>query len=125
MMRLKIPVVVSILVLFACADEDTDVNAEEKAIRKACEVCNASRGDMQWFTTLLSGFDNQPSTQGDIYAVKHHDEIIIIHQPLVMSCLGCVLYRCDGTQILLFPVDHQELVKGMNAKNRIYTNVVH
>jgi hypothetical protein len=73
---------------------------------------------MAWFTTLLQQASS--SQIGAIYAANIDGRTFFIHQPLIMSCLACVIYDCDGNRIDIATVDLQRMAAAMTPGDRVY-----
>jgi len=87
----------------------------------ATALCQKTGVEMQWFSILLQRAETDASLRGDIYAVSVDGHIIFAHQPMIMSCFGCVLYDCGGKKLDMANVDHAKVVAGMREENRIYS----
>jgi hypothetical protein len=105
------------ITLLSCSNHE--LSTEPMAI--ACEKCGKSRSEMQWLETLLEKIKTDPASRGDLYAVPFEGRTIILQQPIIMSCVACVLYDCDGNRIDNTTLDIQEFMKGMNQSTRIYS----
>lgn len=102
------------LILLSCCSNE-DLNPESTAIRKACRVCASTPAEMEWLRDIVQEND------GNIYAIATSDGVVIIHQPVVMSCLACVRYTCAGVRInSVSATVQQELQNGIRNSNLIY-----
>jgi len=88
---------------------------------KACEKCDRTVSEMQWLSELIDKSANDMQFQGPIYAITETDRTLFIHQAYIRSCLGCVIYDCDGNSIDIQSVDMQEIAGAMNDSNLIYS----
>jgi hypothetical protein len=109
------------LLLISCADHKFDTSSTEESLTMAGALCQKTRVEMVWFQSLLTRIETDELLRGDIFAFSVDGRIIISHQPLIMSCYGCVLYDCDGNKIDMATVNHEKVVAGMKAENRIYS----
>lgn len=110
----------SILFLFLPACSEDESNPVDAAISKACRTCEMKENEMIWLRNLIESAQYDASAKGDFYVVtKDSDETIIIHQPIVMSCLACIQYDCHGVK--LAEEDRLTLpFAEFNTRNRIY-----
>lgn len=114
------------IALLSCAEDETDDTpfdntSTQESLNVAQVLCEKSAVEMQWFKTLLHQAATDESLRGDIYAVPVDGNILFAHQPWLMSCFGCVLYDCGGNKIDMATVDHEKVVAGMTADNRIFS----
>lgn len=79
---------------------------------------------MQWLGTLIENAKTNTGQMGDIYAVPYDGNTVFIHQPVVMSCLACLLYDCDGNRIDMATVDTQKLTRGMDHSTLIFRSTL-
>jgi hypothetical protein len=107
------------VILLSCTNHD--LSPDPVAI--ACEKCGKSRSEMQWMETLVASAKTNAPMMGDLYAVPFEGRVIILHQPMVMSCVACILYDCDGNRIDNSTIDLQAFIKGMSASTRIYSPI--
>ena len=84
-------------------------------------ICGKSVVEMEWMKTLILQSETDMTLRGDIYAGSYKGEVIFIHQPMIMSCLACVIYDCDGNQLSTATMDHEEIILNMAPRNRIYS----
>ena len=110
-----------LLFLVSCADHKFDNSSAQESMTMAAVLCQKTVAEMVWFQDLLNRIEADESLRGDIYAVSIDSRIIFAHQPLIMSCYGCVLYDCNGNRIDMATVDHEKVVAGMVGRNRIYS----
>jgi hypothetical protein len=108
---------IGFILLLSCANHEF----RDDPMTITCKKCGKSSSDMQWMASLLENTKTNPSLFGDIYAVPLDGSIIIIHQPIIMSCFACVLYDCDGNRLEHGTLDLQKLLKGMNSANLVYS----
>lgn len=108
------------IVLLSCADH----KVMPDPMTTACDKCGKSQTEMQWLGTLIENAKTSTSHMGDIYAVPYDGSFYFVHQPVVMSCLGCYVYDCEGTLIEYNAVDRQKLLSGMNKSNLIFRSTI-
>jgi hypothetical protein len=108
-----------LLSLFSgCTYHDSPANAS--GFNYACDQCGKTVDQMDWLETLFQKAQEDPSAQGNIYLVEFDGEIIFIHQPIIMSCMPCQLYNCDGDKIDNSTIDLQALADKMNSAHTIF-----
>lgn len=108
-----------LLALASCVNHNLD-NSTGQSLRAAATFCQKPAGEMEWFQSLLLRMETDAGLRGDIYAVSIDGNLIFIHQPAIMSCLGCVLYDCSGNKIAASAVDPKKVIAGMKEENRIF-----
>jgi len=102
-----------LFILLSCSSND--VNPKDVAIKKACQACQTESADMDWLRTIVNKND------GNVYAIHTSEGMMIVHQPVVMSCLSCVRYTCSGLLVgYLTETFEQELQAGVKKSNLIY-----
>jgi hypothetical protein len=106
------------LLLTSCNDDDK--HSPIITAKMGSMMCGKTMGQMQWLKELVVQSETDMALMGDIYAGSVDGQIIFIHQPMVMSCLACVLYDCDGNKIESHTMDHEKLRLIMRQENRIY-----
>lgn len=107
--------------LAGCTPDDHTTDGLTHAMKRACSSCETSREDMQWLESLLRQAGAEGSAYGNVYMISTHAGTVFVHQPLMMSCLACRTYACDGTEIPLDnPLVHDEVVPGMRPANLLY-----
>ena len=95
-MRILTSLSVLFILLMACSDED--LSRVDKAISTACLKCDTSKKQMEWLRVLIE--ESKNSTQrGDFYIIETGQTSVIIHQPIIMSCMACIQYDCQGNQL--------------------------
>ena len=109
--------------LSGCSDSDPKSLNEEQvsAVRKACVACSESKIEMAWMTAIIEEGKDDAAKAGFIYSIEQDGRVIFIHQMWVLSCLGCVLYDCNGERIELHEVDHEDVISKMTEANLIYS----
>lgn len=113
-------VIISYICFISCADREDPVTSPKLALAKACVSCGKTPDEMEWFDNLLRLAGTDDALRGDIYVTSIDGNIVFIHQPLIMGCLACVLYDCDGNKIPPEDFDHEKLRVGMTTANRIF-----
>jgi hypothetical protein len=83
-------------------------------------MCGKPTEEMTWLEALIQQSETDMAMRGDIYAGVVEGRMLFIHQPMVMSCLACVIYDCDGNRIEASTLDHEKLRLIMGPENRIY-----
>ncbi|MBL7856735.1 MAG: hypothetical protein JNM57_03525 [Cyclobacteriaceae bacterium] len=115
-----------ILVLIAAGCADSEDRGKETsvflAVKKAAGKCQTSLPAMTWLRDLIQNSQNNPHYQGDFYAVSTSMGTVIVQQPLIMSCLGCIRFDCSGNPITTIEDSRlEELMQGINSDNKIYS----
>ncbi|MBT1700209.1 hypothetical protein KK083_25195 [Fulvivirgaceae bacterium PWU4] len=108
------------IVLLSC----TDHKLLPDPMATACDKCGKSQAEMEWLGTLIENAKTNAGQMGDIYAVPYDGNTFFIHQPVIMSCLGCYVYDCEGNLIEYTAVDRQKLLSGMNKSNLIFRSTI-
>jgi hypothetical protein len=112
-------------VTLACSDNTPDPRNE--ALQRATTACDASFKQMAWLDSLLIQAESTKtmSAHGDVYMVPTSQGTLFVHQPVVMSCLGCFVYSCAGDRLELSqPVIMDEVIPGMQEKNLLYRSTL-
>lgn len=107
--------------MFTISCADSDEKGEWTAVKMASLRCGKSATEMEWLRRLVQQAKSDPALNGDIYAGAYDGEVIFIHQPMIMSCLACVIYDCDGNRLDMVTLDHEKLRLNMEARNLIYS----
>jgi hypothetical protein len=112
----------ALVALLSCDNGDSAPN-EKLAISKACAKCDLTVTEMNWLAVKINESKTSVEKSGSLYAISTSQGVIIVHQLLIMSCMGCQRYDCHGnTPTLTEQVVMNELVPGMNASNVIFEN---
>lgn len=114
----SLSLLLSLLLLFACADHDTRTFDKSTAMKKVELLCLASSAPLTWLSDLLDSAQTG-EWKGNVYAFRYSSGVAIVHQPMIMSCLGCRVYGCGGLSITLTSDLQQEITSNMNDKNII------
>lgn len=76
---------------------------------------------MSWLAAKIEEAENDVTKSGNFYAIPTSEGVVIVHQPMIMSCMGCARFDCQGnTPTLSQQVVQNELIPGMNSSNLIY-----
>src|SRR5688572_19182391 len=116
---LKISSLLLITLLLSCERSDTGTPAA-RAVGMACITCGKTPSEMQWLKALILQSEVDMSLRGNIYRGYYDTQVIIIHQPMIMSCLACVIYDCDGNRLDTSVMDHEKIRLNMDSHNLIY-----
>lgn len=107
--------------LAGCTPDDHTTDGLTHAMKRACVSCKASRENMQWLESLLQDAGAEGSAYGSVYMISTHEGTVFVHQPIMMSCLACRTYACDGTVIPLDdPLVHDQVIPGIRSENLLY-----
>lgn len=117
MQRIFLPLVLA--VLLSCDDSNQE-STLSRPVAIACAQCNKKPGEMAWLQNLIHLAKTDPSLMGAIYTGQHQGRVVFIHQPVVMSCLACVVYDCDGNKLDTSTLDHESLRLLMDRWHKIY-----
>src|SRR5689334_3684068 len=97
--------------LFSCGGDEP--MTKEGAVRAACAKCRLNTSQMTWLSLKIKEAQEKPEKNGNFYAISTSACVVIVHQPVVMSCLGCVRFDCSGnTPTLSSEVISNEVVPG-------------
>lgn len=77
---------------------------------------------MDWFATVLSEADSKPEQQGSIYVASIDEQIYFIHQPVIMSCLACVVYDCAGNRVQADPQFIEKMLPFLTPEHRLFSS---
>jgi len=114
-------IIISFFCLISCGDRDDPGTSPKIALAKASVNCGKIPGEMKWLEDLLRVAKRDDVLRGDIYVTSIDGKVVFIHQPIIMGCLACVLYDCDGNKIRPEDFDHEKLRDGMTSSNRIFS----
>jgi hypothetical protein len=109
-------------ILLSCSSQGLEGPlTADAAVYAACKKCQMSAVQMTWLSLKIKESKEKPEKSGNFWAISTSAGVIIAHQPTVMSCLGCVLFDCNGNTPSLSPsVVANEVIPGMNSTNLIY-----
>jgi hypothetical protein len=105
------------LLIFACEDNDLKLAPVEMAGLH----CGKNVAEMQWLQDLIKLGETNMAKRGDIYVGSYDGQVIFVHQPVILSCLACIIYDCQGNKLDPSAMDLQKVVLNMESKNRIYS----
>jgi hypothetical protein len=108
------------LIVFSCTYHGFTDNHPDNVLKKAASRCGKPASEMQWLESLLLKSQTEFSSKGNIYAISLNETVIFVHQPIISSCLACVLYDCSGNRINPVTVDIQKIAAQMNSSTLIY-----
>jgi hypothetical protein len=123
-MKLRQLLCLILVTVAACVSDDFDKNSPKMAAIVSSKLCGKAASDMKWLEDLIQNSQTDGTLHGDVYAVKLDGRVIFIHQPMIMSCLACVLYDCEGNPIAMSTIDWEKLRDLMNSSSKIYTPAV-
>ena len=83
-------------------------------------MCGKKPAEMLWLKDLILTAKTDMSQNGNIYRGFYDGEVIFIHQPMIMSCLACIIYNCAGQTLDPATMDHEKLRLNMSAENLVY-----
>ncbi|MCD9014987.1 hypothetical protein [Parachryseolinea silvisoli] len=107
--------------LAGCAPDDHTTDGLTHAMTRAAASCETSRENMQWLETLLVQAGSEGSAYGNVYIIPTSQGTVFVHQPVMMSCLACRTFACDGTEITLDnPLVYDEVVPGISPSHLLY-----
>ena len=117
----RYPILLLLACLAGCAPDDHTTDGLTHAMARASVGCETSRENMQWLESLLIQAGSEGSAYGNVYIIQTSQGTVFVHQPLMMSCLACSTYACDGTAIPLDnPLVYDEVVPGIRPSNLLY-----
>lgn len=107
--------------LAGCTPDDHTTDGLTHAMKRASAACETSRDNMQWLESLLIQAGSEGPAYGNVYIIPTSEGTVFVHQPIMMSCLACRTYFCDGTEVPLDnPLVYDEVVPGMGQTNLLY-----
>jgi hypothetical protein len=117
----KTSILFLVTLVVCCTDHQFPNQDPGTVIVVACAKCHVPSEQMQWLQTLIADMKTDVSSRGDIYAISLDNKTLFVHQPLIMSCLGCALYECDGTRPDRATINLEALHAQMSQSNIIYS----
>lgn len=125
----RILTILFIAAALACSSDNNESKGTPLglALKRAGSFCNVSQNEMDWLLKLIAEIeskDSDLSLQGPIYAFRSNGQGIFMHQPWIMSCLGCILYDCKGNRIDPQDIDQSVLSAGFQSLTEIYSPVL-
>lgn len=111
---------IGFLLSISCDDHNQSTKSPSPTVVLAAAKCGRATADMAWMHDLMEQSKKDVTLSGNIYAFALDGQTIFVHQPAVISCMGCVLYNCDGTRIDVATIDIQVVVERMTPSNLIY-----
>jgi len=106
------------LSLLSCDDDEEKNGAYSAQI--GAFMCGKTPSEMTWLSDLVHEASTDPTLNGDIYAGQVDGQTIFIHQPLIMSCLACIIYDCDGKRLDASTLDHEQILTITTPVHKIY-----
>jgi hypothetical protein len=109
----------------SCSKHDTADQLfplEEHALSLASTKCQPT-DQMEWLRAVIRKSESDPQYKGNIYAIQYTKGTAFLHQPWISSCLGCLVYDCNGHQLIASGSELDEIISGANEENVIYTSV--
>jgi hypothetical protein len=115
-----------LVLLLSCVNHEFPFDDDNLPSIQAIAAKKCGHSDMGWFATVLQqaqgiSTTGYTSTMGYIYAVSVDGRVLFIHQPLIMSCLACIIYDCYGNRVDIATVDLQKVAAAMTPANLLYT----
>lgn len=108
-------------ITMACADDAA--GPRDEAMQRATMACGTSFTEMAWLDLLLTQAESTKtmSAHGDVYMVPTSQGTVFVHQPVVMSCLGCFVYSCSGVRLEFSnPMTADDVIPGMKEENLLF-----
>jgi hypothetical protein len=114
-------ILIVLLGFAGCMPDDHTTDGLTHAMKRASASCETSRENMQWLELLLQRAGSEGPAYGNVYMISTSQGTLFVHQPVMMSCLACSTYACDGTAIPLDdPLVYNEVVPGIRQANLLY-----
>lgn len=121
---MKRPLFILVVALvMSCSDDDKPTSSspkEEQAITLANAKCG-SKSNMPWLRDIIRQSEADVKFRGNIYAISYSGGVAIMHQPWISSCMGCLVYDCDGKKLVLGNTSMQEVIAGMSDDSLIFS----
>ena len=111
--------VICLVLLPGCSDNQ-EKDLSEIAVERASIYCHASSEQLTWLTLLIKESESNPSLAGPIYIFQSNGQTVFMHQPWIMSCLGCILYDCQGNRLEPDDIDPSVLADGFQDLTVLY-----
>ena len=112
-------IIISLGLLVSCAKNEPE-SPYSSTLKKAGMLCGSSASKLLWMENILKQSESDPAMSGDVYGIVVDGRTLFVHQPMVMSCLGCLLYDCEGKRIDMASVDVEAVIMAMTPENRIF-----
>jgi hypothetical protein len=110
-----------LVIFLSCTADDIYDDETRAALFRASNKCGSSPDQLDWLHELIQRSEHEVTLQGKIYAIQVDGTTVIMHQPWIMSCLGCILYDCNGNRLDNSAVNFEKLLTGYNESNVIYS----
>jgi|SRR5690606_3064429 len=117
------PFLLVVIILLGCSGDDPEKDSADLAIARASIHCSSSPAQLAWLRLVIHESETDASKKGIFYTFQSNGRTIIMHQPWIMSCLGCILYDCDGNRLDMSDLDPGALSKGFQDLTVIYEPV--
>ena len=107
----------------ACSSDENElkVSSTALAVKRAAVFCHVPQSEMTWLALLIEASKDDISLAGPIYAFHSNEQSVFMHQPWIMSCMGCIMYDCEGNRLDPQLVDQTELWAGFQNLTPIYS----
>jgi hypothetical protein len=89
----------------------------------ACDQCHKTIPEMNWLEQIIVKAESEDSSKGSIYMGHLDGAVVIVYQPLIMSCLACLVYDCEGNRLSLNAQQQESVVNIMSMENKIFSSV--
>jgi len=110
-----------LLLLIACSDSTNNSDPVAAAMERAARECELPIASMGWLLTRIQESRVDPQSKGYFYSFNTSFGRVIVHQPLIMSCLGCGAYTCEGVLIgERTSSEREEIIAGIQPSNILY-----
>ncbi|MDQ2657193.1 MAG: hypothetical protein M3Y60_07210 [Bacteroidota bacterium] len=114
----RVVTLLSILLLLSCDDGNAD--SARGSVSLGAFMCGKKPMEMVWLRDLITKAKTDMALNGNIYRGYYDSQVIFIHQPLIMSCLACIIYDCDGNKLDPATLDHEKIRLNMTTANIVY-----
>ncbi len=108
------------MALLPGCDDDAKKNPVDIAMERAAIYCASSSSQLVWLKTLIEKSGEDPSLAGRIYTFQSDGRTVFMLQPWIMSCLGCIMYDCQGNRLEAEDIDRAMLANGFQDLTLIY-----
>ena len=120
-MALRTPhLLLFIAILFGCSDENLEKDKVDTAVARASIYCGSSSAQLSWLRLIIEESEKDGTLKGNIYTFQSNGKTVFMHQPWIMSCLGCIMYDCQGNRLKPEDIDQEKLANGFQDLILIY-----
>ncbi len=114
----RVVALLSIVLLLSC--DDGNPTSTSGPVTLGAVMCGKKPMEMMWLRDLVKKAQTDMALNGNIYRGYYDGQVIFIHQPMIMSCLACIIYDCSGNKLDPATLDHEKIRLNMTRANVVY-----